>query len=166
VTSAPLQAEELLAELVAHDVEFVVIGGFALSAHGYVRGTKDVDIVPKPSKANLGRLADALRSLEAAVDIGDPSPSELGIELDLAGLSHGGNLCLATRFGRLDVMQDVRGIRDYARLRDGAVSVAMHRVRQPVLFAGYEELVAMKAAAGRDQDLIDIAELRRARGAD
>ena len=46
-----LHAERLLGVLREHGVELVVIGGFALSAHGVVRGTKDVDIVPDPDAA-------------------------------------------------------------------------------------------------------------------
>ena len=40
----PLRALELMETLLRHGVEFVVIGGFSLAAHGYVRGTKDLDI--------------------------------------------------------------------------------------------------------------------------
>lgn len=43
-----LQAEPLLSTLRRHGVEFVVIGGFSLAAHGVVRGTQDIDIVPAP----------------------------------------------------------------------------------------------------------------------
>jgi hypothetical protein len=42
----PLRPLELLGELLRNDVDFVVIGGFSLAAHGVVRATKDVDIVP------------------------------------------------------------------------------------------------------------------------
>src|SRR5437773_866032 len=52
----PLRAYQVLATLREHHVEFVVIGGIALAAHGYIRGTKDVDIVPEPSPENLQRL--------------------------------------------------------------------------------------------------------------
>ena len=45
---APLDAKSLFAALVAAEVRFIVIGGFAVSAHGYLRGTKDLDIVPDP----------------------------------------------------------------------------------------------------------------------
>jgi predicted nucleotidyltransferase len=159
-----LQPEHLLATVQQRGVEFVVIGGFALAVHGYVRGTQDIDIVPDPSRSNLRRLAGALRALEAEIDIGDIAPEELGIRLDAEALAAGGNFRLRTRFGALDVMQDLRGIRSYAHLRENAVEVSLPGVARPLLFAGYEELIAMKAAAGRDQDLIDIAELRRARG--
>ena len=144
---------ELLATLQRCDVRFVVIGGFALAPHGYVRATKDIDIVPDPSPDNLGRLASALRDLNASVDVGDLHADELGIEPDEQGLRAGGNWGLSTRFGRLDVMQDVPGLRNYQQLFAGAVEV------NGVLYAGYDELISMKAASGRDEDLRDIGAL-------
>jgi hypothetical protein len=134
----PLRARELLATLRRHNVDFVVIGGFALAPHGYVRATKDVDIVPDPHPGNIDRLARALRAMDAKPDLG-------------------GNRVLSTRFGRLDVMQDVPGLRGYEHLRAGAVRV------HDVLYAGYDELISMKAASGRDEDLRDIGALEAAR---
>ena len=43
-----LEIDPRFSVLSEHDVEFVIIGGFALAAHGVVRGTKDIDIVPEP----------------------------------------------------------------------------------------------------------------------
>jgi predicted nucleotidyltransferase len=162
--AAQLDPERLLSALQEHHVEFVVIGGFSLAAHGVIRGTKDIDIVPKPGQVNIERLAVALAALEAKIDLGDVNPDELDVGLDGHGLTHGGNFCLLTNSGRLDVMQDVAGMRSYDELRQEAVEVSMPGVLAPLQFAGYESLIAMKSAAGRDQDLIDIAELRRARG--
>jgi predicted nucleotidyltransferase len=159
-----LQPERLLAALQDARVSFVVIGGFALAVHGYVRGTQDIDIVPEPSRANLERLARGLEALGAEIDIGDLAPEELGIGLDADALAGGDNFRLRTRFGALDVRQDLRGMRGYEHLRENAVEISLDGVPRRLLFAGYEELIAMKAAAGRDQDLVDIAELRRARG--
>jgi hypothetical protein len=139
-------------------VEFVVIGGFAVAAHGVVRATKDVDIVPEPSAENRARLAEALRELRAEVDLGDISVDELAIVPDEAGLATGGNRVLQTAHGRLDVMQDVPGLRSFEQLRAGAVR------HGGILYAGYEELVSMKSSAGRPEDLMDIARLRAARG--
>lgn len=153
-----LNPTELLGVLEAHRVEFVIIGGFSLAAHGYVRATKDLDIVPEPGSANLTRLAKALRDLEAEVDLADVAADELGIKPDEAGLSAGGNWALQTRHGRLDVMQDVPGLRDYDELRAGAVMIS------GALYAGYDALIAMKAASGRDEDLRDIGALEAARG--
>jgi hypothetical protein len=152
-----LQPQQLLGALDQAHVEFVIIGGFALAPHGYVRATKDMDIVPEPSPANLARLASALRSLEAHVDLGDIDADELGLKPDEQGLNAGDNWALQTRFGRLDVMQDVPGLRDYQRLRAGAVEVS------GAFYAGYEDLISMKAASGREEDLRDIGALERAR---
>lgn len=158
-----LQAESLLSTLRRHEVEFIVIGGFSLAAHGVVRGTQDIDIVPAPEAANFHRLMNALRELDAKVDLGDLGADELTVELSAQTLAGGGNWGLRTRFGLLDIMQDLAGLRDYAKLRARAVPAELDEVGT-VLCASYPDLVAMKSAAGRDQDLIDIADMRRARG--
>jgi hypothetical protein len=152
-----LQPRELLATLDRAKVEFVVIGGFALAPHGYIRATKDLDIVPRPSAANRRRLATALAEIDAAVAIGDVSEEELGLRPDERGLAAGGNWVLHTRHGRLDVMQDVPGLGDYAQLRAGAVVV------DGVHYAGYDDLIRMKLASGRDEDLRDVGALEAAR---
>jgi hypothetical protein len=153
----PLRAADLLDTLRAHGVEFVVIGGFALAPHGYVRATTDLDVVPDPEPANLGRLAAALRDLRATVDPADLGADELGLVPDEHGLAGGRNWCLATRFGRLDVMQQVPGRRSWRQLRANAVAV------NDVLYAGYDELISMKVASGRPEDLRDVGALEAGR---
>jgi hypothetical protein len=64
---SPLDVEGLLAALEGAAVHFVVIGGFAVGAHGYPRATKDLDIVPDPDPENLERLASLLTDLNASV---------------------------------------------------------------------------------------------------
>jgi hypothetical protein len=162
----PLDAVALLRALAEHDVEFVVIGGFSLAAHGVVRGTKDLDIVPAPARENLERLTSVLRAVDATPAAPDEGfrPEELPYELDADGLAAGGNWLLHTRHGRLDVMQDVLGA-SYDRLRAAAVA---YRVagEGPYLFAGLDDLIAMKRATGRPQDMIDVASLAQARRPD
>lgn len=150
----------MLRLLAEHGVQFVIIGGFALSAHGVVRGTKDIDVMPDPRPGNLGRLAAALRALDAEVMF---SPSELGLVPDQDGLSRGGNWVLRTRLGRLDVMQDVAGAKSYDALRSAAVERDVPGAG-PFWFSGYDDLIAMKVAAGRPQDELDVTSLHRARG--
>jgi len=60
----------LLEALNEAGVRFVVIGGVAVGAHGYVRGTEDLDLVPDPDPDNLGRLTEALRKLESTLPTG------------------------------------------------------------------------------------------------
>ncbi len=54
-------------------------------------------------------------------------------------------------------MQDVAGLRSWAQLCAGALDV------DGVLYAGYDELISMKVAAGRDEDLRDVGALEAAR---
>lgn len=168
LTPRPLQFFELLRALVAHDVEFIVIGGFALGFHGAARATKDVDIVPAPDEQNLTRLWQALDDLEADPQgLEDFRPEEMPVEWSLDGLiAGGGNWILHTRFGRLDVMQAVDPFDSYAQLRANAVEEDVEEVGGRLVVAGLDDLLAMKELAGRDQDLIDITRLRMAHGLD
>lgn len=163
----PLQAFEIFRTLAAHSVDFLVIGAYSLAAHGVIRGTKDVDIYPEPSRANLKRLLTALEAMDAAIaDIEDFESREWPVQLDLNGLTSRGNWVLRTRYGRLDVMQWLGVVDDYAELRADAVKPKIPGLDESETpwFAGLDDLIAMKQAAGRDQDLIDIAELERAQG--
>lgn len=159
----PLKPLDLVRALGNHGVEFVVIGGWALAAHRYVRATKDVDVVPEPSRENLKRLLAALEELDAEpLAVGDFEANEV-LELTLENLQLGGNWLLRTRFGRLDVMQYVEGLQTYEQLVGGAVVRDLPGFDKQPLFAGFDDLIALKTAAGRDQDLADIAELERRR---
>lgn len=157
----PLDLERLLAVLISHRVEFIVVGGMAVAAHGHVRGTKAIDICPDPDEANLRRLAAALDELGAELHGLDEFEGEFELRPD-EGLSLGGNWVLRTRHGRLDLMQDPSGIENgYADLDRGAEERTMFGMR--IRFCGYQDLIAMKRAAGRDQDLIDVRNLQAAR---
>jgi hypothetical protein len=161
----PLDPLEILRALARHEVDFVVIGGLAVGHHGFVRATKDVDIVPNPSRENLERLLEALEELEAKQSaIGDFDERELPATLSLDGLLAGGNWDFETRFGRLDVMQFIDGALesadDYEHLRSNAVAGTYEF--GVAWFAGYGELLDLKQLAGRDQDLIDVRALREA----
>ena len=71
----PLRPEPLLAVLDSRRVEFIVVGGYAVAAHGFPRATKDIDICPDPSSDNLARLADPLSAPDAEPLGLDDSPA-------------------------------------------------------------------------------------------
>lgn len=55
--------------LTTHQVRYILIGGFAVVAHGAARTTKDIDLLVDPAPDNIGRLRAALQVLEdKAVD--------------------------------------------------------------------------------------------------
>jgi hypothetical protein len=162
----PLRFFELLRVLRAHDVEFIVIGGFALGFHGVVRATKDVDIVPEPGEENLTRLWRALEELDAQPQgLEDFKPEEMPVEWGLEGLiAGGGNWIVHTRHGRLDVMQWVDPFESYAEIRANAVEEEVDEVGAAILVAGLDDLITMKETTGRDQDRLDVTALRMAHG--
>jgi hypothetical protein len=157
---------DMLRLLSGHQVEFVVIGGFALQFHGYVRATQDIDIVPEPRRENLYRLWDALQTVRPEqLELTDFRREELPMEFTRENLAtSGGSWRLRTELGVLDVMQWVDGVDTYDDLRERAAEDTPPEVGRPVAFVGFEDLIRMKQEAGRDQDLLDITRLRMARG--
>jgi len=144
-------------------VEFLVIGGIAVGFHGFVRATKDVDIVPSPEPENLERLAGMLAALDAQIEGAEEfEGEELPNPLDPEALALGGNWVLSTRLGRFDIMQWIGDDPLWEKLCPTAIEVEIGGL--PVKFASYEDLVALKERAGRPQDLIDLQRLREARG--
>jgi hypothetical protein len=147
----------LLEALHRSEVRFVVIGGVAVAAHGYVRGTEDLDLVPDPDPANLDRLTNSLEELESTLPtVGrafDPTT-------DVAVIRRGGNVTADTRFGGLDIVQRAIGVPSYSDLVADAVESELLGV--PVRICSLARLREMKQAAGRDQDRADLANLPEA----
>lgn len=145
----------LLTALHQHDVRFVVIGGVAVGAHGYVRGTEDLDLVPDPDPANLERLVEALAGLKSTL------PTAGGRAFDPATdagvVRRGANVTADTRFGGLDVLQRAKGVPGYSQLASDAVRSELLGV--PVLVCSLPRLREMKTAQGRAQDLADLENL-------
>src|SRR4051794_11956056 len=154
--------DELIAVLGDAGVDYVLIGGLAVGAHGFPRATKDLDIVPAPDARNLERLASLLRQLDARhYGLGDFEPTEFPFDpYDPAQLAEGGNFVLESRLGRLDIMQWVPGIPGdlaFEHLSRGAIDTSLGGRR--VRVCSRDDLVEMKRAAGRPQDLVDLQEL-------
>jgi hypothetical protein len=156
------EPDDLLLALTSAQVEFIIIGGVAVGVHGFVRATKDLDIVPAPSHENLERLARVLVEIGAQhVGVGDLSPDEFPYDpTDPVQLAEGANFRLETSHGPLDIMQWVAGIETdlaYSELAPQALPV-MFRGSQ-IQVCALDHLHAMKRAAGRPQDLEDLKRL-------
>lgn len=159
---AALDPVPLLKHLHAHGVEHIIIGGLAVSAHGHVRPSKDLDIVPDSARENLERLASALADANALdAEMSDFEQAEIPMSaMRVEDLTGGGNFRLVTDLGDIDVFQWVGGVEAedlYAELARGALSGDIEGV--PVRVCSLEHLLAMKRAAGRPQDLADLKRL-------
>jgi len=165
--TGPIDPVPLLRALSAAEVDHVVIGGFAVISHGVVRVTKDLDICPGPDRANLGRLARCLADLDVVqVGAGDFDEDEMPFDPTSADdLGQGGNFRLQSPLGILDVMQWVSGIdaeHAYPALAEDAIDTEVEGIS--VRVCSLASLRAMKRAAGRPQDLQDLADLAIAHG--
>ena len=151
----------ILTVLAHHRVRFVVIGGIAAALQGSTTITNDFDICYARDEENLGRLAQALKELQATLR-GAREP--VAFRLHARTLKAGLNFTFDTKYGPFDCIGAASGDFDYAQLRANADEMDLVGTRVPV--ASLDDLIRMKRAAGRNKDLIEIenlAALREAR---
>lgn len=129
-----------------HRVRYMVVGGYALAAHGFPRNTKDLDIWIEAERGNAQRLLTAL--------------SEFGFgSLDLTEDDFVDPGCVV-QLGyppiRIDLLTSVDGV-TFAEARERCVMLRIGDVDVPVI--SREDLVTNKRASGRLQDLADVERL-------
>jgi hypothetical protein len=144
----------LLELLTKAQVDFILIGGGAATAHGSVRLTVDVDVVYKRSPENVARLVAALAPLSPYLR---GAPPGLPFRLDAETIRHGLNFTLTTSLGSLDLLGEVTGGGRYEDLLPHTVRIQAFGVE--CLCLDIEKLIEVKRAAGRPKDFDAIAEL-------
>lgn len=148
----------LLGALAVHDVNYIIIGGFAATAHGSAFLTVDLDVVYDRSADNVGRLVAALEPLSPYLR---GAPPGLPFRLDPPTVARGLNFTLRTSAGDLDLLGEATGGGTYEALlpRTEVRDVLGYRCR----FVDLDTLIRLKRAAGRPKDLERIAELEALR---
>lgn len=144
----------LLRLLLDAEVNLVVVGGYAAIAHGATRITHDLDICFAGEQPNLERLGEVLIGLHARLR---EAPEDLPFVPDARTLARMQILTLDTDEGPLDLLVQPSGSPRYAELRGRAEVLEIGSL--PVHVASLEDLIAMKRAAARGKDLLDLAEL-------
>ncbi len=126
-----------------------------MGAHGFIRATADLDIVPAPDPDNIRRLSAALDDLEATLPTaGDRRFDPTG---DLPAVQKGSNITTDTRFGGLDVLQRALGVPQYEALVEDSVESDLLGI--PVQVCSLKRLREMKRVHGRAQDIADLENL-------
>ena len=146
----------LLRLLTEKQVEFIIVGGAAATAHGSARLTLDLDIVYRRSNENISRLVNALQSIEPYLR---GAPPGLPFDWSLQTVKMGLNFTLITSFGALDLLGEIVGGGGYEELLPDTITVEIAGVN--CLCLNLERLIQVKRAAGRPKDLEVIAELQQ-----
>jgi hypothetical protein len=150
--SGTFDARELFRALARHGVEYVTVGGIAIQAYGGQRLTQDLDVAIASSTNNLARLADALLDLDARILGPDGQRSQSTPSVSL--LASSDQWHLITAHGPLDVLTLPAHLGSFADMRGRAHEVPLGDLSIPI--AHREDLLKMKRAAGRPQDLADV----------
>ena len=131
-----------------HEVRYVVIGGYAVNFHGYVRGTLDFDVFVEISESNADRLVEVFK------EFGFDAP-ELNRKLFLEA---GNIIRLGVPPVRLEVLNRISGV----EFDDCYQQRVLHPIAGvPVNFISRELLIQNKLASGRDKDLDDAKRLQK-----
>jgi hypothetical protein len=144
----PLGALELL---IRHGIHFVLIGGLAARLHGSPTVTDDLDICHSTEPENLERVAEALKEADAKLR---GAPEDVPFLLDAKTLAAGATFTFLTVFGPLDCLALPAGVGGYDELSRTAERMRFNDLE--VLVASIDDLILMKRAAGRPQDLKEI----------
>jgi len=148
---------QLLEQLVEAEVRFVLVGGLAVNAWGYLRATRDLDVVPDPAPDNLAKLDSLLRGLGGKVDVG-------GRFLDSSAigtfLRTGDRALVLTELGQVDVLQGLPQIPRFEELEEQAKDVDLDGLS--IRVCSLEHLLEMKRVSDRPRDRDDLEALEAA----
>ncbi|MFC9896070.1 DUF6036 family nucleotidyltransferase [Nocardia sp. NPDC127579] len=141
---------EFIESCVAHEVRFLIVGGYAVAVHGHPRFTKDLDVWVWIDPQNADRLVAAL------ADFGFGS---LGLRA-ADFLEEGMVVQLGHPPKRIDLLTSVDGV-EFETCWERRVDVTLGS--QVVPFLSAADLIANKRASGRPQDIADVAVLEDTR---
>ncbi len=147
----PRDFRDMLVELQRAGAEFLIVGGFAVAAHGHRRATEDIDILVRPTPGNAARVHAAIGRFGAPYqglvvdDLATP-----GVVFRI-GSGHGDTI---------DITTTIDGV-DYDEACEGKIDVDVDGLRLP--FIGRVPLLRNKRATGRARDLDDVAALEQRR---
>jgi len=136
--------KELLELFSENSVEFVIVGAYPLAFHGAPRFTGDLDPLVRPDSQNASRILRALDIFgfgSVGLQTRDFSELDQIIQLGVPPL-------------RIDLLTSISGV---SWEQAWAKSGFYHDL--PVFFLGKDEFISNKKAAGRPQDLADVAAL-------
>lgn len=141
---------EMLHILLDERVEFILVGAYALAAHGYPRATGDIDIWVRSSAENALRVYQALAQFGAPLQNISPE--------DFTNPEVIFQIGVAPR--RIDIITSITGV-DFSEAMQNALPICIEELSIPVL--AISDLIKNKEETGREKDLLDVKVLRQRR---
>ncbi|MGI4854799.1 MAG: DUF6036 family nucleotidyltransferase [Janthinobacterium lividum] len=136
----------LFAALNKAGADYVVVGGVAVNAHGFIRNTTDLDLYFRPTVENASAIFRALTDLSAPLDGKDPTD----LLIDYAHFQ------MRTPYGRVDFLSSIGGM-PFDQVWRGRVEEEIEGILVP--FISKQDLIENKLQVGRSRDLLDVEEL-------
>lgn len=140
---------EMLLCLLEENVKFLLVGAYALAAHGFPRATKDIDFFVWATPDNSANLMKALAKFGAPLsDISASDFSSEGIIFQIGNSPR-----------RIDIVTSIDGV-EFDRAYANKATLVLEGVEVPVI--SMADLITNKRASGRTQDLADVEKLESA----
>ncbi len=140
--------KEMLQLLSEEQVDFMIVGAYALGTHGYPRATGDIDIWVKPNDINSRKLYKALARFGAPleqIEIDDFSME--GIIFQIGVIPR-----------RIDIITKIDGV-TYEEADEDKIIIEVEGLKIPVI--SLDKLIKNKMSTGREKDELDIKTLRK-----
>ncbi len=135
--------DEFIGLLIAHEVEFVIVGAYALAFHGAPRYTGDIDILIRPTLENAERTLTAIGAF--GFPTGTLTPSDL---IDTRRM-----LEMGVEPVQIHIMSSITGVSWEEASASGLVGIFGHH---KILVIGRDAFLRNKRAAARPKDLADV----------
>ncbi len=140
--------KEMLESLLEEKVKFILVGAYALAAHGFPRATGDMDIWVKPHDENSKKVYKALAKFGAPIsEIREDEFSQPGLIFQIGVVPR-----------RIDIITKISGV-EFDEADADKIVVNIEKLKIPVL--SIDLLIKNKMATGREKDLLDAKLLKK-----
>jgi hypothetical protein len=140
--------KEMLQILLEEQVDFMIVGAYALGAHGFPRATGDMDIWVKPNEKNSGKLHKALARFGVPIEqIEVDDFSVEGIIFQIGVIPR-----------RIDIITKIDGVA-YGEADEDKITIEIEGFKIPII--SLENLIKNKMSTGRKKDEVDVINLRK-----
>ena len=141
---------DILSAFCEEKVEFMLVGAYAVAAHGLPRATGDIDLWVKCSEKNAERVWAAIMNFGAP--LANISKQDF--------ITRGNVVQIGVMPRRIDILTQITGI-EYEEAEQQSITIEIEGIAIPVI--GLAHLVQNKSAVGRPQDKADVARLQELR---